>query len=196
MIKRLFDIIFGFLAFIITLPLYPFIIALIFFDDGRPLFVSLPCISKGNIVYVYKFRSMIRNAQNKKKDLEQYNERKDGPLFKMKDDPRITYSGKILRKFRFDELPQLLNVLQGRLSLVGPRPHEPEEMEQYPEEFKNLCLAKGGLTGISQISGASALPFRRELELDKKYLEDQSIFLDLKILVKTIVLFFFDHTGV
>ncbi len=123
--KRVFDLVLGFLAFLITLPLYLFVIALIFFDDGFPVFISLPRVSEGKVVYVYKFRSMIRGAEQMKKDLEKYNERNDGPLFKMKNDPRLTRSGRILRKMRFDELPQLINVLQGRLSLVRPRPHEP-----------------------------------------------------------------------
>ncbi len=194
--KRVFDLVLGFLAFLITLPLYLFVIALIFFDDGFPVFISLPRVSEGKVVYVYKFRSMIRGAEQMKKDLEKYNERNDGPLFKMKNDPRLTRSGRILRKMRFDELPQLINVLQGRLSLVGPRPHEPEETERYPEEFKHIQFVKGGLTGLSQVSGASGLPFTKELELDRKYLENQSLWLDITILVKTVKLFFFDHTGV
>jgi len=196
MLKRFLDLFLGLLAFLITLPLYPFIMLFIFFDDGHPMFISLNRISEGKITRVYKFRSMVRGAENMKKNLEQFNERKDGPLFKMKNDPRLTFSGKILRKIRFDELPQLINVLEGRLSLVGPRPHEPEEVDKYPPEFQDLRLAKGGLTGLSQISGASALPFKKELELDKEYLEKQSLWLDIKILAKTVAVFFFDHTGV
>jgi len=124
------------------------------------------------------------------------NERKDGPFFKIKNDPRLTKTGKFLRKFRFDEFPQFLNVLKGDLSLVGPRPHEPEEMLAYPPEFKKIYFAKAGLTGLSQVNGASNLPFIKELEFDLYYLEHQSFLLDLKIFLKTIVIFFFDPTGV
>ena len=160
------------------------------------MLVKLPRVSKGTIVGVYKFRSMIKGAHELKGGLKHLNERTDGPLFKIKNDPRLTKVGKALRKFRMDEFPQFWNVLTGDISLIGPRPHEPEEMLAYPPEFKRLCLAKSGLTGLSQVMGASALPFRQELEHDLYYIEHQSTWLDLKILGRTVWILFSDPTGV
>jgi len=124
------------------------------------------------------------------------NERNDGPFFKMKNDPRVTRVGRILRKYRIDEFPQLINVLKGELSLVGPRPHEPEEVIHYPGEYKHLILAKAGVTGYSQINGASSLPFLKELALDDYYVQNQSPFLDAKIIAKTVLIIFTDPTAV
>ena len=194
--KRLFDIILGLIFFLISLPFYPFIALLIILESGFPVFVALDRVSGGKIVKVYKFRSMVRNAHAMKPNLMEHNERNDGPLFKMAHDPRITHVGKWLRKLRIDEFPQLINVLQGRLALVGPRPHEPEEVAQYPEAFKNILEARGGLTGLSQVRGASLLPFQKELEFDEYYIAHQSPWLDAKILLETILIFFSNPTGV
>ena len=139
---------------------------------------------------------MIYGAHELKEKLMHLNERSDGPFFKMKNDPRITRIGKILRKFRLDEFPQLINVLKGELSLVGPRPHEPEEVVHYPEEYKFLTLAKAGVTGFSQVNGASSLPYLKELELDSFYLKNFSLFLDCKIIGKTVKIIFFDPSAV
>jgi lipopolysaccharide/colanic/teichoic acid biosynthesis glycosyltransferase len=194
-IKRLFDIVGGTLGLIFILPFLPFIALAIVLESGRPVFVRLPRVSEGKVFRVYKFRSMVPGAHGTKKNLAHLNER-DGPFFKIKDDPRLTGVGKFLRKFRLDEFPQFWNVLKGELSLVGPRPHEPEEIAQYPPKFKKLYYAKSGLTGLSQVSGASALPYYKELELDLHYVENQSLLLDLKILAKTVWIFFSDPTGV
>lgn len=196
MIKRLFDI-FGALAgLLLILPFAPFILLAILLEDGLPVFVKLDRISEGGIVRVYKFRSMIKGADKIKKELDHLNERSDGPFFKIENDPRITKVGKWLRKTRVDEFPQLINVLKGELSLVGPRPHEPEEVENYPEEYKYLSEARAGVTGLSQVSGASGLPYMKELKLDAYYLDNQSFWFDLKILFKTVWIFFTDPTGV
>jgi|SRR3989344_2844203 len=194
--KRTFDIAGSIFGLLFILPFTPFIALAIILESGFPVFEKLERVSDGKIIKVYKFRSMVKNARIMKKQLQYLNERKDGPLFKIKNDPRLTKIGKWLRKLRIDEFPQLINVLKGELSLVGPRPHEPEEMAQYPPEFKKLYFAKGGLTGLSQVNGASALPFRKELELDLYYLEHQSLWLDIKILFKTVFIFFTDPTGV
>ena len=114
----------------------------------------------------------------------------------MKSDPRVTRVGKVLRRFRIDEFPQLLNVLTGELALVGPRPHEPEEVANYPDEYKKLLLVRAGVTGLSQVNGASSLPFLRELELDKFYSENISLQMDIKVLGKTAAILFFDPTAV
>ncbi len=196
MIKRTLDIIASVCGLIFILPFTPFIALAIYLESGAPVFVKLDRVSEGKTIKVYKFRSMVQNAHEMKEQLKHLNERKDGPLFKMKEDPRLTKVGKFLRKLRLDEFPQFLNVFKGELSLVGPRPHEPEEMLQYPQEFKKLYYAKGGLTGLSQVKGASLLPFKKELEYDLYYLEHKSIWLDLKILFQTVWIFFSDPTGV
>lgn len=190
------DIIGSTVGIIILLPFVPFIAVAIKLDSKGPVFVGLDRVSRGKIIKVYKFRSMIFDAQNKKKEFLAQNERKDGPFFKIKNDPRITKTGRFLRKHLLDELPQLFNVFKGELSLVGPRPHEPEELFAYPREYRELLAAKTGITGLSQINGASNLPFLKELELDKYYLENQSVLLDLKILLKTLNIFLRDSKGV
>lgn len=169
---------------------------IIFLENGFPLFVRLERVSEGRTIYVLKFRTMVRGAHAMKKNLAHLNERHDGPLFKISHDPRLLKSGKWFRKFRVDELPQLLNVLKGDLALVGPRPHEPEEVRVYPKDFSEIPLARAGATGLSQVEGASSLPFQRELELDAWYLSHWSLWLDIKILWRTFSVFLFDPTGV
>jgi lipopolysaccharide/colanic/teichoic acid biosynthesis glycosyltransferase len=195
-LKRAVDAVSAIIGLIILIPFLPFIALAIKINSKGKVFVRLNRISKGKIVKLYKFRSMVIDAEKKKKDLLAFNERKDGPFFKIKNDPRITKTGFFLRKYRIDEFPQLINVLRGDISLIGPRPHEPEEMLGYPKEYKSLLLAKSGLTGLSQVSGASSLPFMKELELDKYYFNHQSLWLDFKILFKTLVIFLTDPTGV
>jgi len=195
-IKRIIDIIGSFIGLIILLPFFPFIALAIKINSKGPVLIKLDRISEGKIVGVYKFRSMVENAETQKKDLLSLNERNDGPFFKIKNDPRITKVGRFLRKFRLDELPQLINAFKGELSLVGPRPHEPGEMFCYPREYRELLVAKTGITGLSQVNGASSLPFLKELELDSFYLKNQSLWLDAKIFFKTLVIFFTDPTGI
>ncbi|MDO8469480.1 MAG: sugar transferase [bacterium] len=195
-VKRALDIVGAIVGLLVLSPLVPVIALAILLDDGRPIFVYLARISGGKSIWVCKFRSMVRAAHLQKAALQSRNERNDGPFFKIKNDPRLTRTGRIIRKFRLDEYPQFWNVLTGDLSLVGPRPHEPEEVAQYPEEFRELPDARAGLTGLSQVSGASGLPFRRELELDRYYLAHQSLWFDCMILWKTVWIFLTDPTGV
>ncbi|MDP3052483.1 MAG: sugar transferase [bacterium] len=194
--KKTMDIIGASLGLIILAPFYPFIALAIKLESKGPIIVKLDRVSQGKVIKVYKFRSMIKDAQKIKPDLAGLNERKDGSFFKIKKDPRITKVGKLFRKFRIDEFPQLINVLKGELSLVGPRPHEPGEVSAYPTEFQHLFLAKAGVTGLSQVNGASSLPFLKELTLDNYYLKNQSLWLDFKIIIKTILILFFDPTAV
>lgn len=194
--KRFIDIVGSLIGLIILLPFFPFIALAIKMDSKGQVLIKLDRVSEGKMIKVYKFRSMILGAEKQKKDLLNLNERRDGPFFKIKNDPRITKVGRFLRKFRLDELPQLINVLNGELSLVGPRPHEPEELFAYPREYRELLTAKTGLTGLSQVNGASSLKFLKELELDNYYLQNQSLWLDIKILFKTFIIFFTDPTGV
>ncbi len=194
--KRIVDIMGAVCGLLFIAPFAPFIALVIFLESGFPVFVKLSRISEGRAIGVYKFRTMIKGAEAMKGDLTDLNERKDGAFFKIKNDPRLTRVGKFLRKLRLDEFPQFWNVLQGNLSLVGPRPHEPEEVARYPKEFRKIAEHKAGLTGLSQVKGASALPFLKELKYDLYYVEHQSSALDLNILFQTIFIFFTDPTGV
>jgi len=184
------------LGLTILAPFFPLIAAAIKIGSKGPVIVSLDRVSSGRKIKVYKFRTMHDGAHRLKPALAALNERRDGPFFKIKNDPRITKVGRILRKFRIDEFPQLINVLKGEMALVGPRPHEPEEVAGYPASYKHLVLAKAGLTGLSQVSGASGLPFLKELELDDYYVKNRSLTLDAKILAKTAVIIFTDPTAV
>lgn len=194
--KRLIDIAASLAGLGVSAPFWPFIALAIKLDSYGPVFVRLARVSAGKVIYVYKFRSMTDGAHYIKHRLRHLNERRDGPFFKIKDDPRLTRVGKILRRFRIDEIPQLLNVLKGELSLVGPRPHEPEEVIHYPGKYQHLILAKAGLTGLSQASGASDLPFLTELATDHHYAKHRNLWLDAKIIAKTVKIFFAGPTAV
>ncbi len=152
---------------------------------GPMLYGSQRIGRDGKSFTMWKFRSMVADAEQRRSALSEDNHRADGPFFKIKNDPRITKFGKILRRFSLDELPQLWNVLIGDMSLVGSRPHFAEELEQIPSEFRRTLAMRPGLTGLAQTSGRSDLPFAREMELDLYYLEHWSVWLDLKILLKT-----------
>ncbi|MDP3947804.1 MAG: sugar transferase [bacterium] len=195
-LKRILDITGASLGLLAVLPLFPLIIAAIMWESPGPVLVKLNRVSKGRVVKVYKFRSMVHGAHAMKPSLAHMNERRDGPFFKIKNDPRLTRTGKLLRKFRLDEFPQLANVLTGELALVGPRPHEPEEVIHYPGRYQHLLLAKAGVTGLSQVNGASSLPFLKELELDSHYVKHPSLATDVKIIGKTIGIIFSDPTAV
>jgi exopolysaccharide biosynthesis polyprenyl glycosylphosphotransferase len=134
---------------------------------------------------LYKFRSMVENAEERKSELLHLNER-DGPAFKIENDPRITPLGRFLRKTSIDELPQLINVLTGKMSLVGPRPPLPEEVEKYEWLFRRRLSVKPGITCIWQISGRNNVPFDRWMQMDHEYVENWTVWLDLRILLKTI----------
>jgi lipopolysaccharide/colanic/teichoic acid biosynthesis glycosyltransferase len=196
MLKRLIDIIFGLIGLLIFIILFPFIYLFILFDSGFPILIGLERISVGKKIKVWKFRSMVLDAQFRKSELQALNERSGGPFFKIKNDPRVTKSGRVLRKYLLDELPQFWNVLVGELSLVGPRPHEPGEVEKYPSKYQHIPLVKAGLTGLSQVSGASELSAEREMELDNFYIKNFSLKLDFKIIFKTLFIFVFEHKGV
>ena len=138
---------------------------------------------------------MVAGAAEYKTILASYNERGDGPLFKIRDDPRVTRVGKFLRRGRFDELPQLWNVFKGDISLVGPRPHEPQEVAKYERHHKKVLTIKPGVTGFAQISGAQDLSFEEEVKLDSFYIEHWSLRKDITILLKTMRMLFFDRSG-
>lgn len=194
-LKRAFDIVFSVLGLIILSPIFLILAVVIkldsrgrvFFkclDDGAPAF---RVGERGRKFVCLKFRTMKEGTHNLRyTQLADKNVRKDSPLVKIANDPRITRAGKILRRFSLDELPQLWNVLKGEMSLVGPRPHLPEEVEKYEGHHKFVLEIKPGITGMAQISGRSDLPFKDEVRLDTYYIENWSLFLDLKILLKTV----------
>jgi len=194
-IKRWIDFLGALMGLILLSPVFLLIALIIKIDSSGPVFVGLKRISQRKEFRLYKFRSMIKNAETIKKDLLEHNERKDGPLFKMKNDPRITKVGHFLRKLRLDELPQLINVLNGEMSLVGPRPHQPDEIAKYEKHHKKVLLIKPGITGMAQISGSSNLFFEEEVKLDTYYIENWSPKRDIYILLKTFIILFIDHSA-
>jgi exopolysaccharide biosynthesis polyprenyl glycosylphosphotransferase len=192
--KRICDVIGSFLLIIITSPiilLTALIIKLdsrgpIFFsrrDDGSPVFR----VGQGGKIFRYfKFRSMIPGTDSMRYNrLIDKNLRNDGPMVKIKDDPRITRFGKFIRRWSIDELAELFLVLKGDMSLVGPRPHLPEEVAKYEHHHKKVLTIKPGMTGLAQISGRSDLTFEEEVKLDTYYIENWSLLLDLAILMRT-----------
>lgn len=186
-VKRIYDFICATIGLILLSPFFILIGIVIKFNSTGPVFYASKRVGeKGEIFKMIKFRSMYKDAEKQKAKLEKLNHRK-GPLFKIKNDPRITGVGKILRKTSLDELPQLWNVLRGEMSLVGPRPHLPEEIKNYQEHQKRTLTIKPGITGLAQISGRSDIDFDKEVNLDIAYIENWSIWLDFKIVLKTIV---------
>ena len=185
--KRILDVILSFFLLFLLLPFFGFVALFIKCSDGGPvLFWQVRTGCKGHLFQIPKFRTMIPNAEEQKSGLMVFNERKDGKAFKMRNDPRVTRIGRILRRFSIDELPQLWNVLKGDMSLVGPRPPIPEEVELYNErELKRLCV-KPGLTGLWQIGGRADLSFSHQVQMDLEYIRTHSLWLDVKILLKTI----------
>ncbi len=187
-VKRLFDIFFSILLLIILLPIFIIIGLIVMIDSGRPIFIGLTRIGEKDIPFkLYKFRSMVRGADRMKAELLANNERSDGPLFKMSNDPRVTKFGKFIRRWSLDELPQLINIIKGEMSLVGPRPHEPAEVAKYQTRHHKLLNIKPGLTGLGQVAGRSQLTFEEEFKLDTFYVENWTLGQDMVILAKTII---------
>jgi exopolysaccharide biosynthesis polyprenyl glycosylphosphotransferase len=184
--KRTFDCVASALGLIILSPFFLIISILIKLDSRGQVFARLIRVgARGKTFNLYKFRSMIKNAHELKSTLMDKNERQDGPLFKMSNDPRITRMGRFIRRTSIDELPQLWNVLRGQMSLVGPRPHEPEEIARYQSWHRKLLTIKPGMSGMAQVRGRAALTFDEEARLDIAYIENWSFALDLMILLKT-----------
>lgn len=184
--KRTLDLILA----LVCLPFFAIIYLIIGFlikrESPGPILVKLPRVGqRGRIFTLFKFRSMIDGADKLKSDLLAANERADGPLFKLTSDPRVTKIGHWLRVTSLDELPQILNVINGTMSFVGPRPHEPNEVNQYSKTQKKVLTIKPGITGLAQISGRSSLSFIEENRLDTYYLESWSLSLDAYIFWQT-----------
>lgn len=197
--KRTFDIIFALLAIIVTSPIILLSFLLLAIEDGFPvIFQNLRIGERGEPFMLYKLRSMYRKFsigpqfdKSEKKNLEMERELitkqsiKEGPVYKIANDPRITPVGNWIRRWSIDELPQFWNVLKGDMSVVGPRPHQPREVAAYLPHHRRVFAIRPGITGIAQISGRSDLEFEDEVRLDSWYIENWSLLLDLYIVLKT-----------
>jgi exopolysaccharide biosynthesis polyprenyl glycosylphosphotransferase len=174
------------LALLVFSPLMAAIAIAIIATDGRPVLFRQRRVGQDAEEFtMLKFRTMVRNADSVKAGLAHLNLNSDGLLFKMKSDPRVTRVGAVLRRYSLDELPQLFNVVGGSMSLVGPRPPLPEEVEKYSEEVRRRLLVKPGLTGLWQVSGRSDLPWEEAVRLDLSYVENWSLAMDAMILLRT-----------
>lgn len=189
-IKRMIDVIGSLVGLIIFSPVIMVIIIAIKLDDGQEIIFKQKRVGKDEKEFVmYKFRSMIPNAHAKRDQLMDLNQT-GGPIFKIQQDPRMTKVGAFLRVHSLDEIPQFINVLKGDMSMVGPRPALPEEVQEYTDaEFARLQVLPG-LTGLWQVSGRSNLTYQEMISLDIAYIEDKNIILDLVIIWKTVLQMF------
>lgn len=185
-IKRGMDVILSIIALLLLAPVFLAIAIAIKMDSkGNVIFSQLRTGKNGKQFIMYKFRSMTENAEAKRKDLIDRNEM-DGPVFKISNDPRITKVGKMIRSYSLDELPQLVNILRGEMSIVGPRPLAVYETDQFTDDENVRHVVKPGLTCYWQIGGRNELSFREWIYLDKKYIKEMGIITDLKLILRTI----------
>ncbi|OPF50876.1 multidrug MFS transporter [Clostridium baratii] len=193
--KRFIDVIGAFLGIVVLSPIILIISILIKLDSNGPILFSQDRVGKDKKVFkMYKFRSMVVNAEELKSKLKEQNEM-SGPMFKMKEDPRVTKIGKFIRKTSIDELPQLINVIKGEMSLVGPRPSLPKEVEQFEPWMMERFQVKPGLTCYWQVYGRNDIDFEDWMKLDIKYVRERNIFIDLKLIFKTVFVLFGDDSA-
>lgn len=184
--KRLFDVVVAAFLLLFSSPLMVAVAVLVKLDSSGPVLFRQERVGiEGKHFYMLKFRSMVTDAESRLADLARKNEG-SGPLFKIRDDPRVTGVGRFLRRFSLDELPQLFNVLSGSMSLVGPRPPLPSEVEAYESDVRRRLLVKPGLTGLWQVSGRSNLSWQDSVRLDLYYVENWSLAGDLVIILRTV----------
>ncbi len=185
-LKRLFDLVGSLSGLLLILPLLPFIVMLIKLETPGPIFFKQQRVGyRGRMFQCYKFRSMAVDAEDQKEHMQHLNEA-TGAAFKIKDDPRITGVGRFLRRSSLDEFPQLINVLLGDMSIVGPRPQIPPEVRDYTPEQARRLLVKPGLTCLWQVSGRSHLDFLEWMELDQEYAQQAGFRMDLHVLMRTL----------
>jgi len=184
--KRCLDLALALSGLLLLLPLLPAIVILIKLDSRGPVLFTQKRVGRGGRLFTcYKFRSMVQNAESLKSHLVSLNEA-TGPAFKIREDPRITAIGAFLRRSSLDEVPQLFNVVLGDMSVVGPRPQIPAEVELYEPWHRRRLDVKPGITCLWQISGRSHLSFEDWMRLDLDYIRQRSLRLDLMILLKTV----------
>ncbi|MCP0887839.1 exopolysaccharide biosynthesis polyprenyl glycosylphosphotransferase [Ligilactobacillus sp. WILCCON 0076] len=194
-IKRLSDFILSLLGLVVLSPIFLLIALLIKTEDRGPVFFKQKRVGKnGKTFQMYKFRSMRVDAEFLLANLLKYNE-VEGPMFKMKYDPRVTRIGCFIRKTSIDELPQLLNVLMGNMSLVGPRPPLPREVKEYDDYAKQRLYIVPGCTGMWQVTARNDAGFSEMLELDLQYIRESSFWLDVKIIFMTIKIIFWPNNA-
>ena len=190
LLKRLLDIVFSSLALLVLAPVMLAIAIAIKLDSHGPVFYSSERIGKKGIVFrCTKFRTMVRDAEKRRADIMHMNER-DGVLFKISNDPRITKVGRFLRKYSLDELPQFFNVLRGDMSVVGPRPPIASEVREYKLSHLRRLDVTPGITGLWQVQGRQDPSFDSYISLDVTYIENWSVWLDIKIILRTIAVVF------
>lgn len=193
--KRLIDVIASFIGLILLGPILLVVGILIKLESKGPMVFTQKRVGKdGKEFDMYKLRSMIVNAEEIKEKLKEQNEM-SGPMFKMKDDPRITKVGKFIRKTSIDELPQLVNVLKGDMSLVGPRPSLPNEVKEFETWMLKRLNVKPGLTCYWQVMGRNNIDFEDWMKLDVKYVNERSFWLDIKLIFKTFFVLFGDKNA-
>lgn len=192
-LKRTIDFICSLIGLILLSPIFLIVALLIRLESkGSVIFNQKRVGKNGQVFNMYKFRSMVCNAEELKAKLIDKNEM-NGPMFKMKEDPRITKVGKFIRKTSIDELPQLINVLKGEMSLVGPRPSLPKEVEKFEDWMMKRLEVKPGLTCYWQVSGRNAIGFEDWMKLDVKYVYERNTLIDLKLIFKTFFVLFGDE---
>lgn len=187
LIKRVIDVVASIIGIILTSPIMLVVAIFIKLEDPKckVFFSQVRNGAYPSTFKMYKFRSMYEDAEERLEEIKHLNEQ-TGPAFKIKEDPRITKVGKFIRKTSLDELPQLFNVLKGDMSLVGPRPALPREVEKYTLYQKQRLLVKPGITCIWQVSGRNNIDFEEWVELDIKYIRERNLWLDLKLILMTI----------
>lgn len=191
-VKRLFDFLVSLIMIVVLSPVFLIVMIVIALGDrkGKPIFTQLRCGKNGKTFKLYKFRTMRPDAEACLAELQSQNEM-DGPVFKIRNDPRITKVGKFLRSTNIDELPQLVNILKGDMSFVGPRPPLPKEVEQYDDEDKLRLLVVPGLTCYWQVQkNRNDTSFKDWMQLDRDYITERSIFVDIKLMFKTFLMIF------
>jgi lipopolysaccharide/colanic/teichoic acid biosynthesis glycosyltransferase len=187
LVKRALDIVVAATLLVLLAPLLAVVALIIKLTDGGPVLFWQTRVGRWGREFAFpKFRSMVPNAAALQDQLLAENDHRVGVTFKMRNDPRMTRIGRVIRKLSIDELPQLWCVLKGEMTLVGPRPPVPREVEQYSLADRRRLDATPGLTCIWQVSGRSNIPFPRQVELDVQYIESQSLWLDFKLLLRTI----------
>lgn len=184
--KRCFDLVMGAAILVMLLPVFPIIALMIKLDSQGPVFFRQDRVGRnGKVFKFYKFRSMFKDAETRKKDVEAFNEQ-EGPVFKIRSDPRVTSVGRFLRRSSLDEIPQILNVLKGDMSIVGPRPHLVHEVDNYQPWHRKRLEVMPGITCLWQISGRSHVTFNEWMRLDMEYIRQRSFRTDLLIFLRTI----------
>ena len=195
-LKRIIDILGSLTGLILLSPLFLIVALAIKIEDtkGKIFFAQERCGKDNKTFPMYKFRSMVSNAEELLEELMEYNEM-DGPVFKIKEDPRITKVGKFIRKTSVDELPQLFNILMGHMSIVGPRPAIPHEVAEYDDYQRQRLLVKPGLTCIWQVSGRNSIGFDEWVDMDLEYIEKRNLWMDIKLIFKTVGVLFGDDNA-